>query len=234
MRIPPHLQPTPLQKAPHGFQLGPGIAALPLHLLQVAGVGLQGVEGPDGVLERPPGGWSGWRSSLRPQGRTHHHGPWGQPALCPPAPPPTPSGSVPSAVPVAAHAGSISSAMGTCWQRQSLLQGRATYQRGHPAPPRVPLGPTGGHRAAQHRAPTPATAGQGRRRARAGGAPVPARPPRWCLISGANEATELHLHGARGTARLHSHSRCQSSAVPPSPRTRAGGTQAWPWHHRVL
>ena len=51
----PHLHPGPLQKALHGFQLGLGVAALPLRLLQVAGIGLQGVEGPDGVLERSLG-----------------------------------------------------------------------------------------------------------------------------------------------------------------------------------
>lgn len=234
MRIPPHLQPTPLQKALHGFQLGLGVAALPLHLLQVAGVGLQGVKGPDGILERPPGGGQdgarhcGLRAAPTttapgaslPRAHPHPNPPHGDrfPQRCPW--PPTPTASPPPW----GRAGSTRAC-----RRDGLLIGGDT-----PPLPGCPLAPRGGHRAAHHRAPTPATAGQGRRQARAGGAPVPARPPRWCLISGANEATELHLHGARGAARLHSHGRCQSSAVPPSPRTRAGGTQAWPWHQRVL
>lgn len=47
---PPYLQPTPCQVQLHGFQLGLGVTSLALHLLQIAGIGLQGVECPHSIL----------------------------------------------------------------------------------------------------------------------------------------------------------------------------------------
>lgn len=41
---PLYLQPTPCQVQLHGFQLHLGVTSLALHLLQVAGIGLKGVE----------------------------------------------------------------------------------------------------------------------------------------------------------------------------------------------
>lgn len=45
-----HLQPTPCQVHLHGFQLRLGVTPFALHLLQVAGIGLQGVEHAHGIL----------------------------------------------------------------------------------------------------------------------------------------------------------------------------------------
>lgn len=148
-RDPPHLQPAPLQKAPHGFQLGLGITTFPLHLLQVAGVGLQGVEGPDGVLERPP-------EVVRMAPITAASG------LCPP---PRPRGaSLPCAHCTSTHPVGLSSLgstrsrprrrhlrhgpAGMCRQRQRLSRGcrgdGLLIGKGNPPLPGCPLTPRGG------------------------------------------------------------------------------------------
>lgn len=46
----PYLQPTPCQVQFHGFQLCLGVTPLALHLLQVAGIGLQGIKHAHGIL----------------------------------------------------------------------------------------------------------------------------------------------------------------------------------------
>lgn len=185
------------------------------------------------VSWKDPQRWSGWRPSPQPQGCAHRHGPGGQPALCPlrlhpphgaqfprqhpqpPTPaasPPWPRGDVPAAP---------ASVAGTPW-------GQATYRQGEPAPSRVPLGPTGqegggGHRAAQHPATHLCPGGTRPPVGASGRCSGAGTRARWCLITGANEAAELHLHGARGTPRRTATAAARGHRCYRPPGTRTGG-----------
>lgn len=230
---PPHLQPAPLQKALHGFQLGLGITTFPLHLLQVAGVGLQGVEGPDGVLERPP-------EMVRMAPITAASGlcppPWPRGPACPvpSAPPPTPWGSVPSAAPAATHAGGISAmaprgraGSASVCRGDAVGTGYLSARGARPFPgapwPHGAGGGGGGHRAAQHPATHLCPGGTRPPVGASGRCSGAGTRARWCLITGANEAAELHLHGSRGTPRRTATAAARGHRCYRAPGTRTGG-----------
>lgn len=120
---------------------------------------------------------------------------------------------------------------GTCRQRQRLSRGRRGDRlligKGSPPLPGCPLAPRGrsggGHRAAQHPATHLCPGGTRPPVGASGRCSGAGTRARWCLITGANEAAELHLHGSRGTPRRTATAAARGHRCYRAPGTRTGG-----------